>query len=335
MSTGNNPEHMIFYITDEAYRLALKIAEQFPGAEVLKFSSRVFSSRWGLSGNIICIMAAGIVVRTIAPLLKDKKSDPAVVVLDEKGHYVISLLSGHIGGANKLARMIADYLCAQAVITTASDVQGRTALDVWAVEHGLYIEDFEKIKRLSAKIVNGHKINVYADCSFDADSIPPEFVMVEDMKDAEMMITEKIMETDSLFLRPRNIFAGIGCNRGTTKEEISEAVKDMFFERNISMNSIRCLATIDLKADERGLVEFAANEELSIDFFKKDELNDTVSIYNMEASEVVKGATGALAVAEPSAMLAAKKRFDNAALITPKQKRGNLTLAIVKAKYTL
>ncbi|MBI4619703.1 MAG: cobalt-precorrin 5A hydrolase [Desulfobacterales bacterium] len=278
---------------------------------------------WSHHNALIFIMAAGIVVRTIAPLIKDKKADPAVVVLDEKGRFAISLLSGHMGGANRLAKEVADFLGGQAVITTASDVNERPALDLCALERDLYVEDWEKLKRLSARIVNGENIKVFTDgVSYD---LPEEFIPVKAPEDAQIIITNRIMSFPALYLRPRNLVLGIGCNRGTEAEEIEEAVKDVFGEWGFSPNSIRNAATVDKKRDEAGLLCFAERHGLNIEFFSPEELNRVKGINGSPASMRAIGARG---VAEPAAMLAARS-----SLLIPKQKRGNVTLAV--ASFTL
>jgi len=325
----------IFFITDGGHALASKIEKLYPGAEVLKFSSGTFTDRWTTSGKIICIMAVGIVVRSVAPLIQDKKTDPAVVVLDEKGRFAISLLSGHLGGANELAKEIAGYLGAEAVITTASDVQGKPALDLWAEEKGLYVEDFEKLKNLSARIVNGEMIKVKIDGAVNVAVMPKEFIPVEAMEEADVLISHRLVESKALFLRPRSLCVGIGCNRGTPKEEIQEAHEEVFRDKGLSYHSVRGLATIDIKNNEEGLLEFAHDNGFTMDFFSKEELNETASAYQIKGAETVMAATGAGAVAEPAAILSAKKATDSFMLITHKQKRGNVTLAIAKAEYTL
>jgi cobalamin biosynthesis protein CbiG len=325
----------IFYVTGNGYVLAGKIEKLYPGAEVLKFNSETFADRWTTSGKIICIMAAGIVVRAVAPLIKDKKVDPAVVVLDEKGRFVISLLSGHLGGANELAKEIAGYIGAEAVITTASDVQGKPALDLWAEEKGLYVEDFEKLKKLSARIVNRGMIKVKIDDAVNITAIPEEFIPVEAMEEADVLISHRLVESKALFLRPRSLCVGIGCNRGTPKGEIEDALKAIFRDKGLSYHSVRGLATIDIKKDEEGLLEFARDNGFVIDFFSKDELNEAASAYRIKGSETVMEATGAAAVAEPAAILSARKTSDNSSILVSKEKRGNVTLAIAKAEYTL
>jgi cobalamin biosynthesis protein CbiG len=327
--------HVIFYITRNGHDLAKRIAGLYPLAKILKYNSSLFTEKWQRANKIICIMATGIVVRAIAPLLQNKQTDPAVVVLDERGRYVISLLSGHIGGANALAGEIAGYLNARAVITTASDVQGKVALDLWAKEENLHIEDYQKLKQLSALIVNGHKLKVKTEYTLRSDHIPKEFDIVGPDDFADIIITNRILSEESLLLRPRNLFAGIGCNRNTAKEEIKEVFDSVFSSANLSAHSVFSLSTIDLKRDEKGLCEFAGDAGLEIRYFTKDELNNAASHHKLTESSVVKAATGAVAVAEPAALLAAEDNFHSGTIIIPKVRKGNVTLAIAKAEYML
>jgi len=326
---------IIFYITDNGFKLAQRLTALFPEAETIRFKSGELTKIWHSTGKVVFIMATGIVVRAVAPLLKDKRTDPAIVVLDEKGSYVISLLSGHIGGANELAGEIAGYLGAEAVITTASDIQGKLALDLWAMEKDLYIEDTEKLKKISAKIVNGKRINLKVEYSLNNAQIPKEFTIVDSAEEADVIISHRDMNQDALFLRPKTLVAGIGCNRGTAKAEIEEAIKTALRRENLSFHSLRNLATIDIKKDEKGLLEFAGVNGLDIDFFTKDELNSAAIAHNIKGSKEVEAATGAVAVAGPAAVLSAKKGSNGFTILTSKEKRGNVTLALAKAEFTL
>lgn len=326
---------VIYYITGNGLQVAQSVKELITYAEIVRYEKGEFENRWDSAKNIICIMAAGIVVRAVAPLLRGKRTDPAVVVLDEKGQFVISLLSGHLGGANALTREIADCIGARAVITTASDVQGKVALDLWAAKENLYVEDYEKLKRLSARILNGEKIKVWTEHILSSGDIPGEFDMVGRSDDPDIIITGRLLKSDAVFMRPRNLFIGIGCNRGTTKEEIRDLVHQTLKREKLAVHSIARIASIDLKADEQGLLDFASDEGLDIDFFSKDDLNGAVLRHNLPASDAVMSATGAAAVAEPAATLSACKRFNNSTMVIPKEKRGNVTLAIVMAEFML
>ncbi|NOZ68453.1 MAG: cobalamin biosynthesis protein CbiG [Deferribacteres bacterium] len=325
----------IFYITGNGRKLAGRIAGLYPDAEILKFNSGIFAEKWRESGNIICIMAAGIVVRAAAPLLKDKTTDPAVVVLDEKGSYAISLLSGHIGGANELARRIAGHIGAQAVITTASDVQGKLSPDLWAMERNLHVEDFDKLRKISARLLRGEPVRVNTEYPVSTGGLPREFVPVDAPGEADIVISHRLVDCAALFLRPKNLVAGIGCNRATAESEIRQVFEDVFREEGLSVRSVKCIATIDLKRDEKGLLDFARNNGLDIEFFSSSDLNNAAMRYGIAESASVRTATGAAAVAEPAALLAARGLFDNCTLITPKRKRGNVTLAIAQAEFTL
>ncbi len=333
MGTENSSGVAIICLTRGGIELAMKLKGLLPNmklyaykpldlqpSNIERFSSLpgLIEKVWSEHNVLVFIMAAGIVVRTIAPLIKDKKIDPAVVVLDEKGKFAISLLSGHMGGANRLAKKIADSLGGQAVITTASDVNERPALDLWALERDLYVEDWERVKRLSARIVNGEKIRVFVgDFPY---LLPEEFSRSPTPEDAQIIITNRVFPFPALYLRPRDLVVGLGCNRGTRAEEIEDVVKDVFGEWGFSPNSIRNVATVDKKKDEAGLLSFAERHGLNIEFFSTEKINRVKGINGSEASM---RAIGAQAVAEPAAILSARS-----SLLIPKQKRGNVTLAV-------
>lgn len=344
-------ESAIVCLTKGGLDLAMRLNSSMPKAVIYYYSVNLESKTWNQPSiepfsslpelirriwhkyhALIFIMATGIVVRTIAPFIKDKKTDPAVLVVDERGQFVISLLSGHIGGANELAEKIADYLGAQPVITTASDVKGRLSLDIWATEKGLHIEDWERLKRLSARIVNGEKVMIWSDVAVEN---PPEEFIFADFINAEIAITNKMIQKDGLFLRPKNIVLGIGCNRGVSISKIEEAVASSLNTHSLSFNSVRNLATIDIKKDEVGLLKFADSKNLPIDFFPKDELNQTALAHNIKGSRTVLKAIGAMAVAESAAILSAQKAFGDNFLLMPKKKWGGVTLAIALGKFTL
>jgi len=324
----------ILYITHNGEAIAARLKEIFPDAQVLKFrgvSSPLhpftdISDIWRQAKNLIFIMATGIVVRTIAPLIKDKKTDPAVVVLDEKGRFVISLLSGHIGGANELAEKIAGFLGGEAVITTASDTHGLPAVDLWAKENDLTIENWDCLPAVGARFLNRGELKVYSEVDLE---LPEGLLKIEQPGPADVLITNKKglstcgTPSPRLYLRPRNLVTGVGCNSGTGADEIEDAVKRVFDRYGLSFNSIHSIATIDLKAGERGLVDFAERYGFNIISFTADELN---SVSGITGSEAVLKATGALAVSEPAALLASGAE----GLLVPKQKMGNVTVAVAE-----
>jgi cobalamin biosynthesis protein CbiG len=331
--------YALFYVTNNGRKLALRIRTLLSDARVLKFTSvravHELPLYWNECKGLIFIMATGIVVRSIASLMQDKRTDPAVLVLDEQGEFVISLLSGHIGGANALTGQIADYLGARAVITTASDVQGKIALDLWAAEHNLFVEDNGKLRDLSAKIVNGGTVRVFSELTFRPKTVPDEFRIIDAAEQADVIISSRMLESNALFLRPRNLIVGIGCNRGTHKDEIAAVVAEIMMKKKLSLHSIKSVASIDLKKNEKGLLAYARENRLTIAFFSKDDLNHAASKHKLTRSKAALAATGAAAVAEPAALMAARTVSDNYSLIEAKQKRGNVTLAIAKAEFSL
>lgn len=327
MNTENR--FVVFYITDKGFGLAQKIREHYPDAEALKFERNTVLQSWKDCGDLVFIMAAGIAVRTIAPLLLDKKTDPAVVVIDEGGRHIISLLSGHLGGANALAGKLAGSIGGEAVITTASDINDLPAIDLWAQDQGLVIEDWDIVPRTGTRLINKGSLHVYSDSEM---TFPDVFIKTDNPELADIVVTnkKKISATgneinNKLYLRPRDIVIGIGCNSGTSVEEIEDFVRKTFDKNNLAFASIHYIATLDKKGDERGLVEFAKKYDLGITTFTPEELNQ---VQGITISKAAFKATGAQAVAEPAALLGAQVDV----LLLTKQKNGNVTLAAAELK---
>ena len=329
----------IFYITENGLKLAERLKVLYLDARILKFKSDILPEIWSECRNLVFVMATGIVVRSVAPFIKDKKTDPAVVVLDEKGKYAISLLSGHIGGANDVAREIADYLDGEAVITTASDANNMPSIDLWARDNDLTLEDWEIVPHIATRFLNNGALKIYVQGTEDgsqasAINLPDGFLQVSEPASADLLITNKhrLMANNSqltadvqLYLRPKNLVIGIGCNSATSEIEIENAVRKTLEEHNLSFPSIHSIATIDIKINESGLRSFAQRYDLGMNTFSPDELN---TVQGIQKSEAVHKATGANAVAEPAAILASVADT----LIVPKQKIGNVTVAVAELR---
>lgn len=325
----------IIALTAGGYKLAEKICalqdDTVVDARTIPVAEKMASLWQQDIGAIVCIMAAGIVVRAIAPLCQDKRKDPCVLVLDERGNFVISLLSGHIGGGNKLALELADKLNAQAVITTASDVTGHTALDLWAEKNNLLVDDTDKLTKMCAKLVNKNSLRVFTDCGVEC--LPHDFENVLTWKDADIIVSDSIFtESDALILRPCRLTVGLGCNRGTGAMDFEIAVSELFAEHQLSRKAICGYASIDLKSDEAGMLKFVENEKIPLEFYSKDTLN---TVDGVASSAVVYKATGAKGVAEPAAILAAQTRVGSGELIVRKQKWKDVTAAVAVKKIRL
>ncbi len=327
---------VILYITEGGYTLSKRLLGLYPGAFSVKYSKEILPDLWKRHNRFIFIMATGIVVRAIANLLKDKKTDPAVVVLDEKGRHAISLVSGHIGGANRLAKEIADFLGSDPVITTASDTLDLPSLDIWALDNDLVIENPKSLQKASSLLVNKGEIKVYT--QIPINNPPDAFKLVDLPEYADIIISNRCIfpissspstsPTPLLYIRPKNLVIGIGCKKGVRSQKIEDNIISLYEENNLSIDSIRNLATIDKKQDEKGLIEFSDKYSIPIVFYTADELNQ-IDVDN-PSPHVIK-AVGAKGVAEPAAVLSS----NNGKSLLKKIKRGDITLAIREVSFTL
>jgi cobalt-precorrin 5A hydrolase len=349
----------IVALTDNGVRLALRLREALPGsvcyvperhafalamgAVGFKRTGAVFPAIWPKFKAIVCIMSTGIVVRQVAPLLRHKTADPAVVVLDERGHYVISLLSGHIGGANELAREVARLTGGNPVITTASDVREKPALDLAARDAALEAENPKMFARLARAIVEDEPFWIYDPYDLlasrlegagsmvrvdSAGGVPPFSGGSEMAPRVGIWVSERSVPSGlrCLELRPRNLVLGVGCNRGTEAAEILELIRSNFQREGLSLLSIRSLSSVDLKADEAGLLEAAKKLGRPVRFFSRDEIEN---IATPNPSDIVANHIGVKSVCEATALRSA----ESGVLVIPKQKTANATLAVVRAAF--
>jgi len=293
---------------------------------------------WPDYDGFVFIMATGIVVRTIAPLLQAKDRDPAVVVLDDAGRFAVSLLSGHIGGANALAKTCAGLIGSIPVITTATDANDLPSFDMLAKESGWLIEDLSRVKVLNALLLEGTEIAVVDHggavrryfagkglLSFHQDFTDA----LESGASGQLFVTNRVIPVEQsterlLVLRPLNLCLGIGCNRGTSAQEIKSVVTEQLALLSLSFSSVKCLATAQAKGDEAGLLEFAAASRKPLLLYESEQLNEVDA--PSPASDHALAAIGARGVAEPAALLAS----GGGRLLLHKIKSGNVTLAIAQ-----
>lgn len=288
--------------------------------------------------GLVLILATGAAVRLIAPYLRDKATDPAVVTVDDAGRYAISLLSGHVGGGNALARRVADALGAKAVITTASEVHGLPPADLIGQQFGWRIEQPEHLKTLAAALVNGDPVALYQDAGepgWHPGPLPAHvtrYGTLDALRSAQpraaIVITDRLLDEDVpdgwVVYRPRSLVLGIGCSRGATETEIATLVDTTLAEAGLSASCVAWAATIDLKRDEPGLLAFAAARGLELRFFGAAELDRTPG--QQSPSAIVRAAVGTRGVCEPAALLAAGAPC----LLLPKRKSHNVTVAVAR-----
>ncbi len=303
------------------------------------------SSRFHEFESHVFIMASGIVVRSIAGLIQDKSTDPAVLVMDEAGDHVISLISGHLGGANAMAVKLASCLGADPVITTATDVNNIMAVDEIASKIGANVENKAMIKKVSSCMLNQVPVALICDrILFDTyyGSTDLKLDHFEKFDDADFtdygalcFITEKNYKIPedllqkSLFIRPANLVIGIGCNKNTSKDEIANAVNSVFEDFEMSPLSIAGVATIDVKKNEPGLVEYVQSINSILHSYEAAQLDEVSAAGMSEPSAYAQKHVNAKGVAEPAALLCAGPE---AQLVAVKQKIGNVTVAVAAKK---
>nr|WP_295970078.1 cobalamin biosynthesis protein [uncultured Bacillus sp.] len=290
--------------------------------------------------GIILIISLGAVVRMIAPLLQDKKTDPAVVVIDDRGENVISVLSGHIGGANELTREVAAALKARAVITTASDVQKTIPVDLFGSHFGWVWDSPEKLTPVSASVVNEEHVAIVQESGepdwWLYETPLPENIMIynsiEDAiqakPDAALIVTHRLLDREEemilqngILFRPKCVAIGMGCNRGTSVHEIEQVILETLSECCISWKSVKAICTIDIKKDEKGLCEIAKKYGWKFVYYSPEQLNQA----EIQApSETVFKYTGVYGVSEPAVRI-----YTGASkLELIKKKSGNVTISV-------
>lgn len=324
-----------FYLTEQGHKTAEKLRfavgcdvlgkNEF-GADFKGAVKKAFSEYDGL----VFVMAAGIVVRTIAPLLVSKTADPCVVVVDQNCEFAVSLLSGHIGGGNELARLIEEKTGARAVITTATDIQGVCAFDMFAKAVGAKIENIEVLKTISARMLDGKRIDFITRLDVRADF--GENVRRADeyrgVPSVEFDIYKKGTQKDVLYIRPKCLYLGIGCKKGVSPDYMKECVMDFLNENEICAECICAVATVELKRHESAVN--AVCEMLSVPLVIADVEKINECADKLECSEFVKSVTGAVSVAEGASYVAS----GYGTVIKGKTKYSGVTLALSREDKT-
>lgn len=287
--------------------------------------------------RILFIMATGIVVRLIAPYVVHKSSDPAVLVMDEGGHHVISLLSGHLGGANEWTRYVALATGADPVITTATDVNQLPAPDVLARQLGLVVDDFEHLRTVNAGILTGQDLTFIVDSRLPhaqylqeaigsflrpyegklvshifQEAISPDQPWLFQGQGLAVLVTDKALTEvgdNTLVLVPKTVTIGIGCRRGTEAALIEMAVRSSLSKLGLSTKAILTAASVDLKADEQGLLDTVIKLGWPIRFYSPEEMAPFIEAEQLQESTFVKHTIGVGNICETTALLAAKSRI--------------------------
>ena len=288
---------------------------------------------------IFFIMATGIVVRVIAPYINSKFTDPAILVSDEKGTNIISLLSGHMGGANETTRYISNLIGANPVITTATDVNKKSSLDMIAKNLNAYVENFrENVKDINAMLVNNEEVGIYIDGDYEIDT--RGFKVLDNLEHIENLQKVVVISNKSTIhniefenkykdiiikVIPRDIVIGIGCKRNTDSQLLQNSVVDLFNNHNIDINAVREIGSIDIKHDETCIIDLAKNLSIPFNTISKEEISKVD--YLFEKSEFVKKNVGVYCVSEPVAYLLSKGN-----LIIEKHKYNGITISVGRVR---
>jgi len=261
--------------------------------------------------TLVFIMATGIAVRLIAPYIVSKDSDPAVLVLDDQGRFVIPLLSGHLGGANRQAQLLANHLEATAVITTATDNRGLLAVDLLAQELGASIDDLVRVKDATAALLEGKTL--FLKPWRELNRQLPEGYRFWDLsheppKNRTIRLTPykpRTLPSESVWLIPKCIVAGIGCRKATSADAVRSALESGLQSLGIDRRALKTVASIDLKAQEAGILEVCKVWNLPFVTYTAEELEAVSGQFKQ--SRFVRSTTGTGAVCEPSGYLASGK----------------------------
>ena len=279
---------------------------------------------------MVFIGATGIAIRSIAPYIRSKTKDPAVISVDEQGKFVIPLLSGHIGGANGLATGIAAFLKAVPVITTATDVNDLFAVDEWAARHNMSIYNMQSAKTFASYLVDCKKVGVKSEFPIRG-TLPKGLVLAEEGPVGMAISLRKTVQpfVETVVLRPRILHLGIGCRRGTPKDNIEELVIQELKKLKVTMSVVKGIASIDVKKDEEGLLAFADESAFPIRFYSAEELRAVEGDFTPSA--FVEKTVGVDNVCERAAVLDSK----GGKLVLRKTGRNGVTLAIAAEEYVV
>ncbi|MCM1577809.1 MAG: cobalamin biosynthesis protein [Ruminococcus sp.] len=334
----------IIWVTKKGGQLAGKIGGVLPKKHTVKEycfykyaggAAESFTDIYGLTKKLfyensalIFVCSCGIAVRAVSPLVSSKTADPAVIAVDDCGKFAVPLLSGHIGGANRLAQIIAEGIGAVPVITTATDTGGKFSPDLFAMANGLIISDMNAAKEIAAAVLNGENIGIKSDYPYGR--LPPGFTEKGGAKYGIRISgkdSEKPFEV-TLNLIPKNIVIGIGCKKNISCGTIEEQAEKAFSAAGLNAERICAAATADIKSGEKGLLEFCGKKGISLHHYSAEELMKTEGEF--ASSDFVMERTGTDNVCERSAVVHSGGR-----LVLPKYAGKGVTVAAAEIPIKL
>jgi len=345
----------VLAITKNGVEMGLSLKKSFPDWQIFtpsKFSDGNDMIKWydeststkivdlfKSNNALICLFSLGAVIRLIAPHIKDKKTDPAVIVIDDKAQFVISVLSGHLGGANELSNEIAEKIGSTPVITTAADVNKTIAVDLIGREFGWKIDDDSSVTKVSAYMVNKEKIGVFQNAgekNWWKKELPENVSMYNDFDDLSnsnskgfLIISDRVKDAailhrqDHVIYRPQTLVVGVGLHWDTPKETIKNGLESCLQKFKLSSKSIARFVSIKKEKDVVGLIELGKEMNIPIEYIDREEL---ATINTPNPSKTVQSFEGTPSVSEAAAI-----KSSEGILVVEKQKfPPNLTIAIAR-----
>lgn len=280
--------------------------------------------------GIVFIGATGIAIRLIFPYIKDKYKDLPIIVIDDMGKFSISLLSGHVGGANTIAEKLGSFLGATPVITTASDNRGFESIDNFAKNNNYYIDNKKDLTKIMSMMVNGEKIGLLSKEEGKLDY--PKLEIIKDirtLKDIKALIViakedldEKSIDIPFISLKTKDINIGVGCKKGIGSDRIIKAIKEELKTLNIDSSRIKSMGTVEVKKDEKGIILSSKHFNCPLKIFSIEEIKKVEDKF--KKSDFVKKTIGVYSVSEPSAYLLGGE------LLVKKAKHDGITISISK-----
>lgn len=316
--------------TEQGLGLGKRLQSKFPSLTLTRCQKGMLEGwtqgHFQSAGVLLFIGAAGIAVRAIAPHVRDKTADPAVIVMDELGRFVIPILSGHLGGANRYAEEFAGAIGALSVITTATDLNNVFAVDVWAKQQGLLIANPECIKLISSRILCGESIRIKS--LFPIEGAFPGNVVAA-KEDYDILVTYRTGgRADALKLIAPAVTLGIGCKKGVPAEVIEHAFELTLKKAGCHPLAVCGVASIDIKKEEKGILQFCSRHGLAFHTFSAAQLSEAEGSFS--SSAFVQKTTGVDNVCERAAVLAGKGR-----LLTKKDAGNGVTMALAISEPVL
>ncbi len=325
----------IIYLSEKGREIAEKIRSIFPEAKLYKFKKELLHEIWNKYNAFIFVSAIGVTIRCIASFIKNKKEDPAIIVIDEEGKNVIPLLGGHSAEANSLSLTIASFIKANPVITTASDLKNLPAIDLWIKKTGLKIKNPFLLPKIMAKFNSSKELKIFLNTQVKLP-FPKHFSLVSTISEADIIVTNKFIkdvdENNQLVLIPKNLFVGVGFHDWIKEEDLEKTLKEVFKEAGFYWEALSGIATIQKKGSHPALKKLSERYKIKLFAFTSKELNQVKSLSPPGASMKT---LGVASVSEQAALFSAFTEFQKAFLCVPKQVFKDLTIAIAEGVYKI